>query len=568
MRVLAVSVTEAGRAITHRLPYERHHGELAATIRERWNGVDAFVIVAAVGAAVRIIAPLLSEKAGDPAVVCLDDAGRHVVAVLGGHARSANTLALEIAAMLGAEPVVTTATDSTSQVALDQLPGLVASGDVAGLTAAMLNGTRPVLEKRLEWVLPEVLTSSTRAPEHGARGSHGQHGAGPRIIVTDELVAARELTVVLCPPSLVIGVGTSSDAPPEEVDHLVGAALAEAGLDRAAVAEVATIDRRSAHPAVEALGLPISDYPPDVLASVEVPTPSLAVDDAVGTPSVAEAELLLAAGPGALLVVAKRTSAHATVAIARRSHSPGRITLVGLGPGGPGLRAPHASTALRNADTVVGFHAYLEQCADALGPSQDVYGSPIGDEVVRARLAVQRARAGHSVAVVCSGDSGVYAMASLVFEEAGDAPGFALEVIPGITAALAAAARLGAPLGHDHLMLSLSDLLTPWELIRSRVEAARDADLVVVLYNPRSKQRDWQLQAVRALLLERRPASVPVGIVTDAGRPGEQVTLTTLAELDPELVGMTTCVIIGSSTTRVIGGRMVTPRGYRRDEPG
>lgn len=560
MRVLAVSVTEAGRALSSRLPYERSHGELAATVRERWNEVDAFVIVAAVGAAVRIIAPLLSDKATDPGIVCIDEAGRHVVAVLGGHAGSANALAREVAATLGAEPVITTATDSSSMASLDQLPAMVASGDVAGVTAAMLNGVRPALERRLGWVLPDVLVAATRSA-----GDPDGDGESPRIILSDELIADRPLTVTLCPPSLVAGIGTSTDAPPDEVAALLETALAEAGLNRAAVSEVATIDRRRTHPAVEGLGLGVTAYPARVLAAVQVPTPSSTVNDAVGTPSVAEAAALLAAGPGANLVVTKRTSAHATVAIARRLHAPGRITLVGLGPGGPGLRAPDASAALRNADTVIGFHGYLAQCADALRPSQDLCGSPIGGEVARARLAVERAREGRSVAVVCSGDSGVYAMASLVFEEAGDAPGFLIEVIPGITAALAAAARLGAPLAHDHLMLSLSDLLTPWELIRSRVEAARDADLVVALYNPRSKQRHWHLQAVCELLLGARPGSTPVGIVTDVGRPGEQITLTTLAELDPELVGMTTCVVIGSSTTRVIGGRMVTPRGYRRE---
>ncbi|MGO9558968.1 MAG: precorrin-3B C(17)-methyltransferase [Acidimicrobiales bacterium] len=568
MKVLTVSVTEAGRALASRLPYERTHGELAATVRGRWNEVDAFVVIIAVGAAVRIIAPLLSDKATDPGVVCVDDAGRHVVAVLGGHAGSANALALEVAATLGAEPVITTATDSTSTVALDQLPGLSASGDIAGVTAAMLNGARPALDRRIEWALPEVLLAATLASGGGGEVGGGDQRDLPRIILSDEVVAALPMTVTLCPGSLVAGIGTSTDAPPDEVADLLQTTLAAAGLNRAAVTEVATIDRRRTHPAVEGIGLRVTSYAAPVLAAVRVPTPSSTVNDAVGTPSVAEAAALLAAGPGSTLVVTKRTSPHATAAIARRAHPPGKIALVGLGPGGPGLRAPDATAALRNADTVIGFHPYLEQCADALGSSQDVCGSPIGDEVGRARLAVERARQGRSVAVVCSGDSGVYAMASLVFEEAGDAPGFALEVIPGITAALAAAARLGAPLGHDHLVLSLSDLLTPWDLIRSRVEAAREADLVIALYNPRSKQRNWQLQRVCELLLTSRPGSTPVGVVTDVGRPGEQITLTTLAELDPELVGMTTCVIIGSSTTRVIGGRMVTPRGYRREAPG
>jgi cobalt-precorrin 5A hydrolase/precorrin-3B C17-methyltransferase len=157
-------------------------------------------------------------------------------------------------------------------------------------------------------------------------------------------------------------------------------------------------------------------------------------------------------------------------------------------------------------------------------------------------------------------------MASLVFEESADTA-VTVTVVPGVTAALAAAAALGAPLGHDHLVLSLSDLLTPWDVIVRRVIAARDSDLVIALYNPRSKARDWQLGAVRDLLLERRAPDTPVGIATDVGRPAASTSITTLAGLDPDLVGMTTCVIIGSSSTRVIGGRMVTPRGYRRDRP-
>ncbi|MHB1987878.1 MAG: precorrin-3B C(17)-methyltransferase [Acidimicrobiales bacterium] len=560
MRVLAVSVTEAGRDLVARLPYERQHGGLAATLQARWRDVDAFVLAVAVGAAVRVIAPLLSEKATDPGIVCVDDAGRHVVAVLGGHAASANHLANEVASYLGADPVITTATDSNSSVALDQLPGLVASGDVSAVTAALLHGVRPVLEVLVDWPLPDALTAVTNL------SSETDRSESVRIIVTDRVLARRNGTAVLCPGSLVAGVGTSSEASLAEVSALLDRALDQHGLNRAAVASIATVDRRRHHEAIEGLGLPVTAYTPEALAGVAVPTPSRVVRDAVGTPSVAEAAALLAGGEGSRLLVLKQTSARATVAIVRRGAPPGRLTLVGLGPGGSLLRAPAATTALLNADTVIGFEGYLEQCSDLLSASQDVFGSPIGEEIPRARLAVEKARTGHSVAVVCSGDPGIYAMASLVFEEAGDVPLFPIEVIPGITAALAAAALLGAPLGHDHVVVSLSDLLTSWELIKSRIEAARDADLVVALYNPRSRQRDWQLEVTRDLLLEKRPGSTPVGIVTAAGRHDQQVTLTTLADLEPQLVGMTTCVIIGSSTTTVIGGRMVTPRGYPRDE--
>ncbi len=283
---------------------------------------------------------------------------------------------------------------------------------------------------------------------------------------------------------------------------------------------------------------------------------------AVGTPSVCEAAALLAAGPGAELVVTKRSRATATVAIARRRGPRGHLSVVGLGPGRPEHRTPAAERAVRRAEVVIGYRAYLEQCADLTGPAQELVSSPIGDELVRAKYALEEAAAGRRVALVCSGDAGTYGMASIVLELADGTVD--VEVIPGVTAALASAAALGAPLGHDHVAISLSDLLTSWDVIEGRLRAAAESDLVVSLYNPRSRARSWQLDAARRILLETGRPTTPVGVVTDAGRPGEHTTLTTLADLDAELVGMTTCVIVGATTTGVVNGRMVTPRGYRR----
>jgi cobalt-precorrin 5A hydrolase/precorrin-3B C17-methyltransferase len=152
-------------------------------------------------------------------------------------------------------------------------------------------------------------------------------------------------------------------------------------------------------------------------------------------------------------------------------------------------------------------------------------------------------------------------MASVTLELCGSSD-IDVEVVPGVTAALAAAAMLGAPLGHDHAAISLSDLLTPWAVIEHRLRAAAEAGLVVTLYNPRSAGRPWQLGAARDIFLEHRAATTPVGVVTAATRPDEQVWLTTLGELDPEPAGMTTCVVIGAETTRIVAGRMVTPRGF------
>jgi cobalt-precorrin 5A hydrolase / precorrin-3B C17-methyltransferase len=541
VRVVSVSVTAAGAALADRLPYEHVGGGAGDTVRARWAEVDGFVLFLAVGAAVRIIGPLLADKSTDPAVVCVDESGRFAVALCGGHAAGANALARTVAEALGATPVVTTATDAAGVPALDQLSGLTAAGDVAGVTRAMLDGRPPRIEHELPWPVPLVA------------------GGGPeRVVVTDRAMEPAAGLVALHPPSLVVGVGASSNAPADAAATLLDAALA--GLARASVAEVATIDRRAGDPVVTSLGLPVRAFAAEALATVDVPTPSEAVRAAVGTPSVAEAAALLAAGPGAELVVAKVAGKEATVAVARRRGPRGHLAVVGLGPGGAAHRTPAAEAAVRRAEVVIGYGPYADACDDLLTAAQEVVRSPIGEETVRAKQAVAEAAAGRRVALVCSGDAGVYAMASLALEVA---EGVDVEVLPGVTAALAAAALLGAPLGHDHALISLSDLLTPWAAIEARLRAAAVADLAVALYNPRSRGRTWQFDAALDILREHRSPTTPVGVVTDAMRPGQSVILTTLGDVDPETVGMTTCVIVGSSTTRVVAGRMVTPRGYR-----
>ncbi len=546
--VLSVSVTEAGRGQARRLPFEHVHGTAAATVRHRWDSVGGFVLFLATGAAVRIVAPLLGDKRTDPAVVCVDEAGRYVVSVVGGHDGGANALARHVGGLLGAEPVLTTATDSTGRVALDTLPGFVVDGDVAGVTAAMLDGRAPRIVNELQWPLPGDLVSGD-APE--------------RILVTDRRLVPESGVAALRPPSLVAGVGASTGAPDAAVAELLDRALDRAGLARASVGEVATLDRKTTEPALLELGLPIRGYCAEALGAVEVPTPSDVVARAVGTPSVAEAAALRAAGPGAELVVHKQANDVATVAIARRTRPEGRLRIVGLGPGAPQLRTAAAEAAVRHAHVVVGYGPYVDAAADLLSAHQEVVRSPIGEEVVRAKQALAEAGAGRDVALVCSGDPGVYAMASITLELAADAPGVEIETVPGVTAALAAAAAVGAPLGHDFATISLSDLLTPWEAIETRLRAAAAADFAVALYNPRSQRRSWQLEAARTILLEHRSPATPVAVVTDASRPDEQVQVTTLAELDPAEAGMTSCVLVGSSTTRVVDGRVVTPRGYR-----
>lgn len=242
----------------------------------------------------------------------------------------------------------------------------------------------------------------------------------------------------------------------------------------------------------------------------------------------------------------------------------GTVFVTGLGPGAEDLLAPRARTALERCSVIVGYDRYIKLVSPELLRGKTVVATGMTREMERCVAALDAARAGADVAVVCSGDPGVYAMAGLVFElaERGPAPVPHIEVVPGVPALCAAAALLGAPLMHDFACLSLSDLLTPWEVIEKRARCAFEGDFVLVLYNPRSKSRPDYLGIVLGLAREALGPDVPVGLVRLAGRPGQETWIGPLSELALEKVDMVSLVLIGNSATRLVRGRMVTPRGY------
>ncbi|WP_405538340.1 precorrin-3B C(17)-methyltransferase [Streptomyces sp. NBC_00075] len=562
-----ISATAAGAAARDRLAAawpdrtRVYEGPVADAVRRAFGECEQLVCFLATGAVVRLVAPLLSDKASDPGVVCVDEGGRFAVSLVGGHGGGANELALAVGTLLGAEPVVTTATDAVGVPGLDTL-GIPVEGDVAGVSRALLDGEPVALELESSWPLP-ALPSNV--------GS-GVPGGGPTIRVTDRAVEpAGPSEVVLRPPSLVVGVGASKGAPVDEVFGLVQGALADAGLSVASVAALATVDAKAGEPgivgAAERLGVPVLTYSAEELAGVDVPNPSAAPLAAVGTPSVAEAAALV--GGGELLVPKRKSEradgapAMATCAVVRRPGR-GRLAVVGLGPGARDLLTPRAEAELRRASVLVGLDQYVDQIRDLLRPGTRILESGLGAEEERARTAVAEARKGQAVALIGSGDAGVYAMASPALAEASD--DIDVVGVPGVTAALAAGAILGAPLGHDHVSISLSDLHTPWEIIERRVRAAAEADIVVTFYNPRSRGRDWQLPKALAILGAHREPTTPVGVVRNASRPDESSRVTTLTGLDPATVDMMTVVTVGNTATRNIAGRMVTPRGYRWQE--
>jgi cobalt-precorrin 5A hydrolase / precorrin-3B C17-methyltransferase len=538
-----------------------YQGKPREALRRAWGECDRIVLFLATGAAARLIAPLLGDKRYDPGVVCVDDAGRFAVALCGGHEGGANALAEQVANALGSMPVVTTASDSLCVPALDSLGKRLGfeveeGSDLAAVGAALVAGETVRLVSERRWPLgplPEnvVPVEPSALPEELEP---------PLLVISDELMDIPRPSVVYRPQSLIAGVGCSRGTDAAEILDLLGSALHEAGLSLKSVAVLASIDVKSDEAGLlevaNALGVPLRFHSAEDLAAVDVPNPSPVVAGTVGTPSVAEASVLAS---DAELVLEKRKSANATVGIGRFPVR-GQLALVSLGPGDDALIPPLARDTLAASELVVGLGQYVERIHHLLRPGTRVLTLPLGDEVERARKALAEARAGGSVALVSSGDVGVYAMASPALELAEEH--VEVIVVPGTTAAQAAASLLGSPLGHDHCSISLSDLLTPWEVIENRVRAAALGDFVISLYNPRSKGRDWQLGKVQKILLEHRLPDTPVGVVKDAYRPTQRVTHTDLASLRPEEVDMLTVVVVGNSQTRLVAGRMVTPRGY------
>lgn len=242
-----------------------------------------------------------------------------------------------------------------------------------------------------------------------------------------------------------------------------------------------------------------------------------------------------------------------------------KLSVIGIGPGGGIDLTGRARAALDACDIIVGYTVYVDLLKSEY-PDKEIKTTPMRKEVDRCRMAVEETAAGKNVAMVCSGDPGVYGMAGLCYEVAQEYDPIEIEVIPGITAACGGAAVLGAPLMHDFAVISLSDLMTPWEKITARLKAAAAADFVLCLYNPSSHKRADYLQKACDVLLEVKDPATICGFVRNIGREGEEYTVLTLGELRDTAVDMFTTVFIGNSQTKVIGNKMVTPRGYLQRE--
>ncbi len=582
----AARLADAAQGVHHQRG--RDFDGVAAHLGTLFLAGHPIVGLCAAGILIRALAPHLTDKWAEPPVIAVAEDGAVVVPLLGGH-RGANALAQPLAAALETPAAITTAGDVRLGVALDAPPAgwrLDNPGDAKAAMAALLAGAPATLTGEAPWLAP--LLDDGRVVAHA--------GGDPVVLQAGDAPA-----LVYRRQDLVLGVGCARGADPDGLIAHVARTLSEAGLAEGALAAVASLDLKADEAAVHALArhldVPARFFP---AARLEAETPRLAnpsptVFAEVGCHGVAEAAALAAAGQGGTLLVPKCKTAEATCAIARcapdrapatiraAGHARGHLAIVGIGPGQATWRTPEATRAVAQADELVGYGLYIDLLG-ALAQGTPRKDFPLGGEEDRCRYALERAGEGRRVALICSGDGGIYAMGALVMElldRAPDAHGVSaaarrVEVahIPGVSALQAASARAGALLGHDFCAISLSDLLTPIDTIRTRVRAAAEGDFVIAFYNPVSRRRRTLLAEARDMLLAHRPATTPVLLASNLGRADETLRLRTLETLEVDEVDMLTIVLVGSSQSRVVGSGdraagaggawVYTPRGYAR----
>jgi len=530
------------------------------------------------GILIRSVAPLLAAKQLEPPVVAVAEDGSVAVPLVGGH-HGANALARTVAALTGGIAAITTAGDLKLGLALDEPPPgwrIANPEQVRPITAALLRGEPVALVAEAggaDWLRAGAISWAEQADR--------------QVLVTDRNTDPQTDALVLHPPVLALGIGCERGCAAEEIADLAHSALAEAGLAATAVAAVVSVERKLAEPGIHALaaalGAPARFFSASRLLAetARLSERSLAAFRATGCWGVAEGAALAAAGPGGMLIVPKRKSRRATCAVARApvpidadaiGRRRGTLAVIGIGPGDPAWRTPEASRALAHATDIVGYGLYLDLLGRPIvGKRRHVTG--LGEEEARVCRALDLAAEGRSVALVSSGDAGIYGLTPLLFElldRAAKPEWRTVEILvcPGVSALQAAAARAGAPLGHDFCTISLSDLMTPWDVIRTRLEAAAAADFVVALYNPRSARRPARLAEAVEILLHHRPPQTPVFVGRNLGRAGEEKHILALSELPSAEIDMLTLVLVGNSTTRRLDAdppRLYTPRGYFQD---
>ncbi len=547
-----------------------------------WHGDSVFLVVGAVGAVVRLVAPLLQGKNIDPAVLVIDAKGLNLIPLLGGHQAGAEDLAIQIAEDLGGKAFLTGDARTQDRLFIDTFGeawGWKRCSKAKKWNELMFKQSQGLHLKCFQQtgscLWQETLSAQKTFYFYRGDVSCDSDGA---------LFVGSKLNREVCcwhPPTLWIGVGCERNTSFSLIERSLGEALIAAGLAEEAVVGIATIDKKSDETGLITLlnkkNWLIRFFKPHALNEVDVPSPSEVVKKVMDTSSVAEASALLAAGNGGELVLRKTIfypknsfeSGALTVAIAEAkvpfAPQRGELHLIGSGPGELAYLTHDAKQALARSAIWIGYKYYLDFLEPLRTSGQARIDGVLTFEKDRCEKALELASQGIRVALISSGDSGIYGMAGLALElllekPKNDRPLF--QVHPGVSALQMAASRIGAPLMHDFCTISLSDRMISWTRIKERLIGAAMGDFVIGLYNPQSKKRDWQLKEAISVLLDYRPGSTPVVLARQIGRPQEQVQMHTLESIPINEVDMFTILIIGNNTSTHKEGWFLTPRGY------
>jgi cobalt-precorrin 5A hydrolase/precorrin-3B C17-methyltransferase len=576
-KIAAFFVTNRGRLLAEKIgdlyPGLKIIKYSVGSVRKLWVEYGCFIFVMAAGIVVRTIGPLIKDKRYDPAVVVLDENGAYAISLLGGHLGGANKRAREIAGFLKGEAIITTASDVSGLAPIDLW---ARDNDLVIEDWKLLPHVGTFLINRgslnvytdIEIALPDEF-SKVADPK------------AADLLITHTKSLSSHGGLYLRPKDLVVGIGCNRGTSAAEIEGAVEKVFDENNLSLASVFAVATVDMKEKEPGIRAFAGRYSSgvlaFRPEELNSVKGVSRSEAAFRATGAKAVAEPAALLATGSERLLVL-KQKIGNVTVAVAERNRrvkeveekvlkAAGKIYVVGTGPGDIEHITPYAQKAIRRSETIVGYGTYTGLIKEIIS-DKEIFSTGMTQEIDRCRKAVELALGGKTVSVISGGDPGIYAMAGLVFEllkeRQGDGPLPPVEVIPGISALNACAARLGAPLMHDFASISLSDRLTSWDLIERRLDAAAMSDFVIVLYNPKSKGRAGHITRARDIVMKYRSGDTPVGIVKGAMREDEKIVLTDLEKLPGHEIDMQTTVIIGNSKTFRWNDLIITPRGYEK----
>ncbi len=562
-------VTEKGKVLAEGLlkvfPFARVLRLEKGLVAREWKNTHGLVFIMATGIVVRTIKDFISNKYEDPGIVVVDEEGRNCISLLSGHLGGGNGLARKISEALGAQAVITTATDLMGLEAPDALAARL--GMEVENKEALKDVAKILLKQRFLRVYCAHKTLDL--PSHYLCVQDPKEAD----LVIDYRIGEYPKDIPLLRPRvLAVGVGFNKDTKMEELREAISQVFKKNHLSLNSIHVIATLEKKAKDPEflslARVLGVQVRYFTADQLNKVAEPDPKSTAFQKVGAYGVCEPSAILASRGGEVLVPKVRLG-NVTVAVALikegEGRKRGRLSVVGIGPGDREELTFRARQALYESDLIVGYGTYLKQVQEIINGKETI-NTPMTREVERCLIAIKEAFSGKRVSLISGGDPGIYGMAGLVLElmaKEGPLDEIDLEIIPGVPALSACASRLGAPIMHDFAAISLSDRLTSWEKIEKRLKAASEADMVIVLYNPRSKGRSEHLKRALQIIGESRDPDTPVGIVKAATRQNEKILITTLKKVPVEEVDMETTLIVGNSTTFVWNGKMITPRGYK-----